>query len=500
MKLMLPPSVKNWLSLAGVIIALTSLFMIIFLFIVTSIITEQAAYLGLVTYILLPAVMVIGLLLIPVGMVLKIRRAREEGALPSPGWPKIDLEEPHTRHAFFIFVIGTAFFLAYLGSRQLRGLPLHRIDRISAARSAIRSCSPNMTRTPLRLMRRCPAPHAMWDRAPTGMSAQNFPVSTRYMPSSLMSIRGPFPPRSRTFALPVPSANSATGRRNSTAPSCGRLLTTCRTGITPPGACSRAEDRPTAGSARAERGDSLAHQPQCAHRLLRSTSPGSRFLGSARPISIPGKQPFSSTKPCRRRTGPVPRRHARTMDCMDCHNRPSHQYRAPVQFINTALTVGRIPAALPEIKKLAVELCSSEYESAEAARKAIRSGIEAFYAKNYPGQPPGLVEKGVTGVLEAFAQNVFPYMKARWSAYPDNIGHIYFEGCFRCHDGNHVSASGETTRKDCNLCHDILVQGRPGKDLEMARLGESLQFRHPEDIGDAWKDTPCTDCHAGKGP
>ena len=71
MKSMLPPSIKNWLTLSGVIIVLTSLFMIVFLFIVTSIMRDQAVYLGLVTYILLPAVMIVGLLFIPAGMLLE---------------------------------------------------------------------------------------------------------------------------------------------------------------------------------------------------------------------------------------------------------------------------------------------------------------------------------------------------------------------------------------------------------------------------------------------
>ncbi len=82
MKPVLPPSVKNWLSLAGAIIVLTSLFMIVFLFIVTSIMRDQAVYLGLVTYILLPAVMIVGLLFIPIGMLLETRRERREGGQP----------------------------------------------------------------------------------------------------------------------------------------------------------------------------------------------------------------------------------------------------------------------------------------------------------------------------------------------------------------------------------------------------------------------------------
>ncbi len=111
MSLKLPPSVRNWVSLTGAVIVLITFFMIAFLFVVTLFQTGQAAYLGLVTYILLPSVMIIGLLLIPIGMLLEIRREHREGTIAEPGWPRIDLNIPHYRHAFFIFSVGTAFFL-----------------------------------------------------------------------------------------------------------------------------------------------------------------------------------------------------------------------------------------------------------------------------------------------------------------------------------------------------------------------------------------------------
>ena len=99
-----------------------------------------------------------------------------------------------------------------------------------------------------------------------------------------------------------------------------------------------------------------------------------------------------------------------------------------------------------------------------------------------------------------FAKNIFPYMRVNWTAYPDNIGHLYYSGCFRCHNGSHQSDKGETISRDCTLCHDIAVQGIPGKGLERARIGESLPFRHPEEIDDAWQQVPCTDCHAEGEP
>jgi len=66
-------------------------------------------------------------------------------------------------------------------------------------------------------------------------------------------------------------------------------------------------------------------------------------------------------------------------------------------------------------------------------------------------------------VQDEFAQNIFPLMKVSWQAYPDNIGHLYFSGCFRCHNANHVSDSGKTIRHDCAMCHDIGIQGYTGE-------------------------------------
>ncbi len=120
MPLHLPPSVKNWTSLAGAMIALISVFMIVFLFAVTVFFAGQAAYLGLVVYILLPSVMIFGLLLIPLGMWLKVRREHRVGSRPERGWPHIDLNDSQHRNAAFIFIVGTTvlLFASAIGSYE----------------------------------------------------------------------------------------------------------------------------------------------------------------------------------------------------------------------------------------------------------------------------------------------------------------------------------------------------------------------------------------------
>ena len=48
-------------------------------------------------------------------------------------------------------------------------------------------------------------------------------------------------------------------------------------------------------------------------------------------------------------------------------------------------------------------------------------------------------------------------MKVTWGAYPMNIGHTDFPGCFRCHDGGHNAKDGKSITQDCNACHNLLA-------------------------------------------
>jgi hypothetical protein len=44
------------------------------------------------------------------------------------------------------------------------------------------------------------------------------------------------------------------------------------------------------------------------------------------------------------------------------------------------------------------------------------------------------------------------------------------------------------------LCHTIVGQGQPGM-MEFTNIKEALEFRHPVDIGTAWKEANCSECH-----
>ncbi|MGQ0719987.1 MAG: cytochrome c3 family protein [Candidatus Eiseniibacteriota bacterium] len=192
----------------------------------------------------------------------------------------------------------------------------------------------------------------------------------------------------------------------------------------------------------------------------------------------------------------------RVMDCMDCHNRPSHKFHSPDYALDMALLTGHVPADLPEVKRAAVEAVAAEYQTESEALEAIAENLRGFYADEYPEvlESRGTdVERAIAGTQRVFSANVFPEMKVRWDEYPDNIGHFINPGCFRCHDGNKISEDGSAVTSDCRACHTILSQGS-GERAQMASSAEGLEFVHPEDIDDEWRETGCYECHEGTQP
>ncbi|MGN6643485.1 MAG: NapC/NirT family cytochrome c [Verrucomicrobiota bacterium] len=177
----------------------------------------------------------------------------------------------------------------------------------------------------------------------------------------------------------------------------------------------------------------------------------------------------------------------RQMDCMDCHNRPSHRYRSPNDSVNLAMSIGKIDPQLPWVKSNAVAVLVQKYDTEDQALQNIATTLRAKYAT-----APG-VEGLVKEVQTIYQQNFFPEMKADWRAYPENIGHKDWPGCFRCHDGKHaaVASQKKIPASDCTSCHTILAQGSGAELNLLSPNGQT--FKHPGDEIDG----ACNDCHSG---
>jgi len=184
----------------------------------------------------------------------------------------------------------------------------------------------------------------------------------------------------------------------------------------------------------------------------------------------------------------------RTMDCMDCHNRPAHMYKSPNKAVNLAMSLpDQIDRSLPWIKTNAVYALTRNYTNETLALQ----GIATILAERYPRDKfPAMqekVSKAISVVQQIYKDNFFPEMKASWESYPDHIGHMIWSGCFRCHDGRHATTDGKRAIKanDCNACHTILAQGS-GEELNTLSPG-GQKFKHPGDEVDG----ACNDCHTG---
>jgi hypothetical protein len=189
----------------------------------------------------------------------------------------------------------------------------------------------------------------------------------------------------------------------------------------------------------------------------------------------------------------------RTMDCMDCHNRPAHQFPTAMHSVNEALEEGTISLALPTIKLQAVQAIDASYESGEEARTSIASQLRNFYRREYPDvyeRKNADLERSVAKIQEIYRTTVFPEMKAKWSAYPNNIGHRDSPGCFRCHNDAMESTTGNVIFSDCSRCHLILAQGDDISQVNI-NIEEGLPFIHPADGEEISEYTECVDCHTG---
>jgi len=501
MKLKLPASTHNWLSLTGLMIAVISLFMITFLFVISTIFLEGGSYLGLVIYIVLPVFMITGLIIIPIGMLITVKKSGYKDKNQKENWPKIDLNELGHRNAFFIFIIGTTLLLLisaigsyeafhFTESVEFCGTICHEV--MKPEHTAYQNSAHSRVA--------CVACHV-------GTGADWYvrsKMSGMYQVYSVLFDKYQKP-------IPVPIHNLRPARE------------TCEQCHWP--------QKFYAQKLRSERHylndeENTTWDIQLVMKIGAQQSAHGLKEGihwhinpdiSVEYISEDDKNlNISLVKYTNNNTGEIkiytteekqvnqiPENDFHKMDCMDCHNRPSHNYKPPAFFVNEAMTSGSIPKDLPEIKNLSMEICNEQIFDSDSAKEFIQKSILGFYDSEYPEileTDNEKIQQAITGLNDIYFKNIFPEMNVRWDAYPNHIGHLEFDGCFRCHNDNLTNEQGDTITKDCNLCHTIIAQGMDD-EMQFAQTGETLPFLHPGDIEeDEWQEALCTECHTGLNP
>ncbi|MFA8433336.1 MAG: NapC/NirT family cytochrome c [Marinifilaceae bacterium] len=494
----LPKSAYNWTSFLGASIAIIALFLIGFFFAVSILFDQGSSYVGLVIYIVLPLFLILGLVLIPIGMLIKIKKERKTDNSNNEKWPQINLNDRQHRNAFIIFAITTTLFLFlssvgsyeafhYTESNQFCGTLCHSVmepeyttyQNSAHARVACVECHVG--------------PGADW--------YVRSKLSGLYQVYSVLMDKYP-----RPIATPIHNLRPA--------------RETCEKCHWPEKFYTQriknekhflADENNTEWNIQLLMKTGGEHQTQKLSEGIHwhinpkvkieyyTPDESEQFIPWVKYTNTNTGQEFIYTdEEFPPDSTLLQKGKYHLMDCMDCHNRPSHGFLSPPDFIDHAIAAGRIPQNLKHVKFAAMEALKDAYSSKDSANFNIEKIISNYYVLNHPriAETHNIqIRQSIEAIQKSYHIHNFPHMNVRWDVYPDHRGHMESEGCFRCHNDRHKTAEGRVISKDCRLCHDITAQGIPG-NMQLALPGESLEFEHPVDIGTDWKEYSCVDCHA----
>jgi hypothetical protein len=448
--------IRSPLSVAGMVLTTISavLFLVVFLADLFGLHTNP--YLGILFFLVLPAVFVLGLLLIPVGAWVE-RRRRAAGKAPSAvHWPLIDLNDPTQRMTAFIVFLLTMANIVIVSLGAYRGVEY--MDSVGF-------CG-QVCHTPMQpeFVAHDKQPHA---QIPC-VACHVGPGATSFAKAKLAGTRRVLAVTFGTYPRPIVAAPD---QLLSAGETCERCHWPAQVhGDTVRRIVEYANDEKNTESVTTLRvhvggGDgrlgtasgihwhmNVANEIEyIATDVERQVIPYVRIKardGTVREYVTEGATPEQIASGSRRR-----------MDCTDCHNRPSHAIAAtPERAVNQAMARGQIPTTLPFIHREAVKALKGTYPSQEVGAGEIARVLREFYRTEQPqvtATRATEVEQALVGVQDLLRRNVFPDMKVGFGTYPNNIGHIDSPGCFRCHDDAHTAKDGKKIGQDCETCHAI---------------------------------------------
>jgi hypothetical protein len=415
--------------------------------------TPVSPYAGILFFVALPAFFVVGLVLMPIGVLWKRRQLRKRNELPAE-WPTVDLGNRFVRNAIGLVAIATVLNVAILGTASYRG-----VEYMDSTEFCGQACHTVMAPEYAAYLG---SPHSRVHCVECHIG----PGASWFVKSKLSGARQLVAVARGTYSRPIASPVHELRPARETCEHChwpekflgDRLVVRHR----------YQEDEANTrlstvlvmklGGARA--GDATGihgRHLQADSRITYETADERRQqITRVTYVDDTGKQVVFEPE-----TMPAGEpRERRTMDCVDCHNRPTHAFELPGPALDKAFNEGRLSTSLPFVKKKAMELMQVKYTTQEEGKKAIVDGLAAFYQKEHPQAwtaKRAEVDAAGQTVAAVYARNVWPSMNVQWGAHPNNIGHQDFPGCFRCHDDLHKSSDGRVIKQDCESCHAVLA-------------------------------------------
>jgi len=408
-------------------------------------------YLGIIFFLLLPALFIAGLILIPVGVVLRRRTLQKAGQIPAE-FPKIDLNDRIFRHGLDIVLVTTIVNLLVVAMASYRGAAY--MDSPQFCGQSCHVMHPEYTAYKISAHSHvdCVACHigsgaASYFAAKVNGTKQLLEVSfNRYptpIPSPVENLRparyiceGCHTPARFVGEKLLVKSNFADDEKNT--------------------------ETQTVVVLHLGGQDSLSHLTgihgvHLGHIEYVTTDPTRTAIPWVQKRNADGSvTEFASSTAAKG----VPQGERRVMDCIDCHNRAAHTFQTPEDALNRAMAQGAVSPDLPWVHKEGLELLKGTYASEAEASAQIPLQLAAFYRAQHPEvltAKAALVKSAADELVTLYSQNVFPYMKVTWGTHPNHIGHMSYRGCFRCHDGDHTAKDGTAITQDCSACHNLLA-------------------------------------------
>ncbi|MGI9103297.1 MAG: NapC/NirT family cytochrome c [Terriglobales bacterium] len=490
-----PGLIRNPISLIGAALAVVSAANIAFLIFIDYISARPSPYIGIFAYMVLPAFMVMGLLLIPIGM--WVERGRRRTQAPSMArYPKIDLNNPQQRSAFAFFVSFAVIFVALSAAGSYRAY-----EFTDSVQFCGQLCHTVMNPEYVAYTQ---SPHARVRCVDCHVG----PGAGWYVRSKLSGAYQVYAVTFHKYPKPIPTPVENLRPAQETCEQChwprkfyGAQLKV----FYHYGSDEKNTPRQIRMLINTGGGDPATGSPSGIHWHMNISNEITYIARDQHRQDIPwvqikdmqGRVTVYQSKDSPLKPDEIAKLPKRRMDCVDCHNRPTHIYVPPDRSVDESLLAKRLDPTLPFIKQQAAAVLSAPYNSTPEAMQAIATTLEKFYGDKYPDLVKTKqleIRNAVNEVQRIFKSTIFPEMKVDWKVHPNNIGHFISPGCFRCHDGNHVSSDGKTVNKSCDTCHTVIAEVESGSPVYGSTQG--MSFKHPVDLGDMTA-VNCSDCHTG---
>jgi hypothetical protein len=419
-------------------------------------------YLGIIFFLLLPALFIAGLLLIPIGVFLRHRKLQKAGQIPVE-FPKVDLNDRIFRHGLDIVLVATIVNLLVVAIATYRGAAY--MDSPQFCGQSCHVMHPEYTAYKI-----SPHSHVACVDCHIGNGAEAYFSAkvngTKQLVEVTLHPMAHFAPKYiPNYPTPIPSPvqNLRPARQ---------ICEGCHTPARYVGEkllvkSSFADDEKNTETQTVlvlHLGglDSLSrlsgiHGVHLGHIEYIATDPTRQTIPWVQRRNFDGSETVFTSLPA---GSGVPKGERRLMDCIDCHNRAAHTFMTAEDALDRAMDQGGISPDLPWVHKEGLQLLNATYGTEAEASNQIPLQLATFYRTQHPevlSAKAALVKSAGDELATLYSQNVFPFMKVTWGTHPNNIGHMSYPGCFRCHDGSHTTTNGKTIPQDCSVCHNLLA-------------------------------------------